>query len=290
VTAAHGRGASRASRAQGDDDLLSLQEAADALGVHYMTAYRYVRTGRLAATQIGSAWQVRRASLAAIAPPEHAGRAKLGAATRRRHYDRHLNELLLKGDEAEAWRLTQQALGSAYSPEDLYLDVLGPALRQVGDDWAADRVTVAEEHRASALTSRLIGRLGPLFIRRGRSRGTVVLGALEGDYHALASAIVADVLRGRGFAVADLGANTPSQSFVETIGAAERLVAIGIVVSAPLRDRAIRTAISAIKDESESPLLLGGLTIRDAQHARRLGADGWTGSSRAAADWFEGKK
>ena len=26
---------------------LTLQEAADRLGVHYMTAYRYVRTGRL---------------------------------------------------------------------------------------------------------------------------------------------------------------------------------------------------------------------------------------------------
>ena len=31
--------------------LLSLQEAADRLGVHYMTAYRYVRTGRLRAVQ-----------------------------------------------------------------------------------------------------------------------------------------------------------------------------------------------------------------------------------------------
>ncbi len=273
-----------------DDDLLSLQEAADALGVHYMTAYRYVRTGRLAATQIGSAWQVRRSSLASIAKPAPAGRTKLGGATSRRGYDRRLNDLLVKGDEAEAWRLTQQALVSAYSPEDLYLDVLGPALRKVGDDWAADRVTVAEEHRASALASRLVGRLGPLFIRRGRSRGTVVIGALENDFHGLATALVADVLRGRGFAVADLGANTPSRSFIETIASAERHVATGIVVSTPIRDAAIRDAISAIKAASDAPLLLGGLTIRDAPHARRLGADDWTGSSRAAADWFEGNK
>ena len=38
--------------------LLSLQEAADRLEVHYMTAYRYVRTGRLRAVQIGSQWWV----------------------------------------------------------------------------------------------------------------------------------------------------------------------------------------------------------------------------------------
>ena len=45
----------RATRLPG---LLGLQEAADRLGVHYMTAYRYVRTGRLPATRIGSQWWV----------------------------------------------------------------------------------------------------------------------------------------------------------------------------------------------------------------------------------------
>ena len=38
--------------------LLGLQEVADRLGVHYMTAYRYVRTGRLPATRIGAQWWV----------------------------------------------------------------------------------------------------------------------------------------------------------------------------------------------------------------------------------------
>ena len=42
---------------------LTLQEAADLLGVHYMTAYRYVRTGRLAATRINGKWVVARSSL-----------------------------------------------------------------------------------------------------------------------------------------------------------------------------------------------------------------------------------
>ena len=34
-----------------DPSLITLQEAADRLGVHYMTAYRYVRTGRMPATR-----------------------------------------------------------------------------------------------------------------------------------------------------------------------------------------------------------------------------------------------
>ena len=46
------------------DARISLQEAADALGVHYMTAYRYVRTGRLPAVKDGAEWRVDPADLA----------------------------------------------------------------------------------------------------------------------------------------------------------------------------------------------------------------------------------
>lgn len=272
--------------ADGDAEL-TLQEAADLLGVHYMTAYRYVRTGRLAATQTSGKWHVTRAGIAALDAPGAVGRSPRGATPSREHYARQLSDRLVQGDEAEAWRVTQLALAAGCSAEDLYLEVLGPALCHVGDEWAAGRVSVAQEHRASALTSRLIGRLGPLFIRRGRKRGNIVLGALPDDFHALASAFVADVLRGRGFAVADLGANTPPASFVEAIAADDRIVAVGIVVSAPIGNAAIAKSVAEIKTATDAPILLGGTMIRDATHARRLGADASTNSAAAAADWFE---
>ena len=274
-----------------ENDGLSLQAAADLLGVHYMTAYRYVRTGRLPATQIDGTWRVQRSSLAELAPPGRPGRAKRGAPAKpaggHGKYEQGLSDQLVQGDEAQAWRVTQQALSSAYSPEDLYLEVLGPALRRVGDEWAAGRVSVAEEHQASALMQRLIGRLGPLLTRRGRSRGTVVLGAPENDFHSLPSALVADVLRGRGFSVVDLGANTPSASFAQAAAAAKRLVGTGMVVSAPLADPEITAAIAAVKLGSNTPLLLGGVTIRDEAHALQLGADAFTSSARGAVDWFD---
>lgn len=274
------------STAPAPDDDLSLQGAADLLGVHYMTAYRYVRTGRLPATQVDGTWHVRRSDLTLLAPSGRPGRAKRGSATTR-SYDRGLTDQLVRGDEAQAWRVTQQALSSAYSAEDLYLEVLGPAMRRIGDEWAAGRVSVAEEHRASALMQRLIGRLGPLLTRRGRSRGAVVLGAPEDDHHSLASALVADVLRGRGFSVVDLGANTPPSSFAEAVSAANRLVATGVVVSTSIPDAEIVLVTTAIKAASAAPVLLGGVAIRDKDHADELGADAWTDSARAAIDWFD---
>ena len=39
---------------------MTLHEAAELLGVHYMTAYRYVRLGLLQAAKRGGAWRVSR--------------------------------------------------------------------------------------------------------------------------------------------------------------------------------------------------------------------------------------
>ncbi|MET0148370.1 MAG: helix-turn-helix domain-containing protein, partial [Acidimicrobiales bacterium] len=38
---------------------LTLQEAAERAGVHYLTVYRWVRTGRLPATKAEGTWAVR---------------------------------------------------------------------------------------------------------------------------------------------------------------------------------------------------------------------------------------
>lgn len=266
---------------------VTLQEAADLLGVHYMTAYRYVRTGRLPGTQVGTHWQVRRADLDKLAAAAPAGRR---GATRRRSskdYVERLTAQLVQGDEAEAWRLVERALATAYSPEDLYLDVLGPAMRRVGDEWAAGRLDVAGEHRATVVMYRLVGRLGPLFVRRGTSRGTVLLGAPAGDPHGLPSAFVADPLRGRGFAVVDLGANNPMSSWADTITKTQRLVGVGVVVSGQVGDAIVAETLATIKLHYDGPVVLGGIVIRDDEHAAALGALHWTPSARAAVEYFD---
>ena len=160
-------------------------------------------------------------------------------------------------------------------------------MRLVGDGWAAGRLSVADEHRASAVMARLVGRLGPLHKRPGRTRGLIVLGVPANDFHGLATALVADVLRGRRFAVADLGASTPSESFIETISAARRLVAIGIAASTRVNNAGVAATIAAIKTVTDAPILVGGVAIRDAAHARRLGADASTTSAVEAVEWFD---
>lgn len=255
---------------------VGLRDAAERLGVHYMTIYRYVRTGRLPARRDGATWRVAITDLERLRAPDP--RPSRTRATGQLRPTRLLDRMVA-GDEAGAWSIVEEALTSGTTASEVYLDVLAPALRVIGAQWEHGQLSVAAEHRASAVATRLVGRLGPMFARRGLSRGTVVLGAPEGDLHALPSAIVADLLRGRGFDVLDLGANTPVSSFVESARGANRLVAV--LVGASSNDAVARLAgiAAALRaDGVTAPIYFGGGAVSDEGLARELGADGWSGA------------
>jgi excisionase family DNA binding protein len=259
---------------------ITLQEAADRLGVHYMTAYRYVRTGRLPAEREGVQWVVDPADLKRLREkraPQRRGRI-------RREGPVKLAARMVASDEAGAWAVLEDALASGVAPADAYLDLLVPALHRIGEQWASGDITVGDEHRAAVVAQRLIGRLGPQFARRGRKRGTVVLGMPAGEWHSLPGAILADVLRGAGFEVLDTGADTPAESFAQTASDANRLVAVLLGVTTPGRDASVRATIRALRDDGvDAPVLVGGAAIRDEKHARRLGADTWSGPDGRSA-------
>ena len=260
---------------------IGLREAAERLGVHYMTAYHYVRTGQLPAERSGAQWTVAVSDLQRVA----AGRgAPARHRTARVERPGRLVDRLVAGDEAGAWKVVEGALSSGSDPADIYLEVLVPALRSIGDGWERGDLTVADEHRASAVAARIIGRLGPRFARRGRTRGTVVLGAPPGEQHGLPGAILADLLRVAGFEPLDLGANTPALSFAQTALGADRVVAVLIGATTQGREAAVRKVVLALrKAEVAAPVLLGGPAIVDADHARKLGADGFSGHDAIAA-------
>jgi excisionase family DNA binding protein len=259
---------------------ITLQEAAERLGVHYMTAYRYVRTGRLPASRQGVQWLVDPADLARLT----------GGGDRRRRGDvwteapRTLASRLVAADEAGSWAVLESALASGADPDRVLVDLLGPALTEIGDGWAAGTLDVADEHRATAVAQRLVGRLGPRFARRGRKRGMIILGAPAGEEHALPSAILSDVLRGARFEVQDLGADTPAESFAAAAAHMDRLLTVMIGVTTPGNDRAVRQVVRALRSSGvTAPLIAGGAAIENADHAQRLGADHWSGHDARTA-------
>ena len=128
-----------------------------------------------------------------------------------------------------------------------------------------ETLTVADEHRATSTTYRLLGQLGPLFRHRGRRRGTIVIGAFAGDPHGIPSAMMSDLLSDRRFSVIDLGANTPTESFVAVAQGCDDLVGIGacavlggILPAAVEQAKAMRAALPDAFIVVGGPALAGG--------------------------------
>ena len=280
-----------ASSEQAAPGLLGLQEAADLLGVHYMTAYRYVRTGRLPATRIGAQWWVdpgdlRKAEVGATV----SGRAR--ATTRKASQEaavRRLEDRLVAGDEPGAWTIVESRLGSGTIPDEILLDGLGQALRSVGAGWEAGDYTVDDEHVASGVATRLVARLGARFTTRGPKRGGVILGTPPHELHGLPTAMAANVLRGHGFEVVDLGADVPEDAFANAVSKTPQVLAVAVGVTTGNHDRSVRAIVRAVDKVSPGlPVFVGGAGITGKEHAARLGA-AWSGrDARSLGEAIEG--
>lgn len=280
-------------------ETLTLDEAAELLGVHYMTAYKYVRTGRLPATRVERRWMVRRADVEALLagtapePPATTTEPAETTADGRRRVDRRspLRRRLLAADEAGAWQIVEDSMASGMEPADVLLDLLGPAMADIGRRWKAREITVAMEHQATATAHRIVGRLGTRFALRGPARGTVLIGAAPDDHHALPSAMLRDLLRGRGLAVTDLGGAVPVSSWAsaaaEAAAGSPPLVAVGIGASAEGLDEELAAAIAAVHGVTEVPVIVGGTAVHGARHAISLGADHYSASTRAALELLD---
>ncbi|HSM02964.1 MAG TPA: B12-binding domain-containing protein [Acidimicrobiia bacterium] len=249
---------------------LTLHQVADELGVHYMTAYRYVRLGMLPARREGREWRVRRADLEAMRAPREVSDDQDGAP-----WEERLTARLLEGDEAGAWWVMEAAMAAGAAPEDVLEGALTEALHSIGELWESGEIGVDQEHTASSVALRLVGRLGGRFARRGVTRGVVVLGTTPDELHGLPLAVAAEVIRQAGFQVLDLGPRLPTEAFVAAVKRAPMLVAVGVGATTAGQLESLRATISAIKEAVDVPIVVGGGAVGSRQEALDLGGDAW---------------
>jgi methanogenic corrinoid protein MtbC1 len=138
------------------------------------------------------------------------------------------------------------------SPVELCDELLAPALRRIGEEWAAGVNTVADEHRATAICERLLARQPA---RRTRVRGTVVVAAPAGEHHALPAHMAAIALRYDGWRVHDLSTDVPSGDLAAFL----RRERPGLLVLSTTMPNPDATAMAhRAADDLGIPVLIGG--------------------------------
>jgi methanogenic corrinoid protein MtbC1 len=198
------------------------------------------------------------------------------------HYVGLLWHAVVAGDEAGARSVVAGALADGLARESLLLDVIGAVQRKVGQEWAAGRLSVAQEHAATAINDRVIAAL-PIHPRPTGGRvGHVTVACVDGEWHALPARLLAEVLLLRGFQVDFLGAHVPGPHLVAHL---HRTAPDAVALSGSIATRLPMAHATITACQSAGvPVIAGGAAFgQDGRYARLFGAE-WAPDARAAAD------
>lgn len=186
-------------------------------------------------------------------------------------------DAVLAGDRRRAFATVDRARAAGIGHRELYLEVFQPALREVGRLWQENRITVADEHLATAITQAAMARLYDDLFTVSRRRGPLLVAACaDAERHELGLRMICDLLELEGWDTVFLGATTPIESLVDLVEARRpAVVALSASISPHLAR--VREAIRALRERmgDRAPLVVvgGRAFMEDPELAVQVGAD-----------------
>lgn len=235
---------------------MDLESAARALGVHYQTAYRWVRSGLLPAVKVDQGYRLDPRDVEALAVARRA-RRPLSYTGRRRDWDRlrdQFHEALLAGDETAARRVFERVRLGRVPLLEQCGELLTPTMERLADAWASGELSAARLRLAIGIAERSLA-LAIGWVATG-SRGLALVARPEGDRNRLAGLMIAAVLRDAGWAVCRLGA-IPAAEVVAVARRARPAVAV-VAVGETSGLEAAGVLQARLQSEAGVPVLIGG--------------------------------
>lgn len=124
----------------------------------------------------------------------------------------------LAGDRQEALRLVlEDGIAAGIAAPDIELHVIEPAQHDIGRLWEENRISVAQEHLATAISQLALAHLYRHLPRAEPLGRDVVVACVEGELHDMGARVAADLLECAGYDVQYLGANVPTDALVALV-------------------------------------------------------------------------
>lgn len=194
-------------------------------------------------------------------------------------------QAVAQGQHQVAPRVVEQALGLGVPPGLILSEALLKAMDQLGEEFSRGIVFVPELLVAARAMKACLRVLAPLLTEESSpSRGTCVLGTVEGDLHDIGKTLVGIMLEGSGFRVIDLGVDVAAHTFVEAVEAHRpQLLGLSCLLSTtmPAMDRTLR-ALEAHRVRDRVKVMVGGAVVTP-EFCARIGADGYAPDAGGAA-------
>ncbi len=184
---------------------------------------------------------------------------------------------LRNGDDDRVGQLTQQAIDSGLSAEEILNNGLMSGMRVVGELFRDHEVFLPEVLLAARAMNRGVDLLKPL-LAGGEipTIGKVVIGTAKGDLHDIGKNLVGIMLKGAGFEVIDLGNDVTAERFVDTaVDSGAKVIGISALLTTTMSS--MRGVVDLLRDRGlagEIHTIVGGAPVSK-EFAEEIGADGY---------------
>lgn len=202
------------------------------------------------------------------------------AASDNRPYLTHLARLYLEtlraGERERAVKVVMDECMNGRSIEEIYLQILQPALEEIGYQWEIAAADVYEEHFISAVTSDLMARVMQYAPTPPRRKGTFLSVASGGELHEFGLKMVNDLMELAGWQTFYLGVNVPSRAIIKAVEDHQASL-LGISVTMQYNINGAATIIRGLRASRSCRnlrIIVGGRAFRkDPDLFRAIGAD-----------------
>ncbi len=169
---------------------------------------------------------------------------------------------LIKGDKMACMRMVDNLKSNQLAVEVIYTDLFQRSLYQVGEYWEMNKISVATEHMATAITEHLMIRLQVDLFAKERVGKKAVIACIANEHHQIGAKMIADIFEMNGWDGYFIGANTPTDELIRFIDS-QRPDVVGISLSIYFNMPLFKTAIEKIRSAfPKTPLIFGGQAFR----------------------------
>ncbi len=123
---------------------------------------------------------------------------------------------ILEGDKDSIENLVKLALDEGHDALALFVDVMTPSIRRLGDLFAQRKKFIPHLVAAADTMKRGVAVIDPLLkkLQGGSDKGTIVFATVKGDIHDIGKNICVIMLSNFGYKVIDLGKNVPAEEIL----------------------------------------------------------------------------
>ncbi len=180
-----------------------------------------------------------------------------------------------------------QAIAKDVPPQTILAEGLMAGLQVIGKKFAANEVFIPEVLIAARAMHAGMNKLKPLFAEQDMpSRGTFVMGTVQGDLHDIGKNLVCMLLEGAGWRIIDVGVDCAPEKLVAAIKEHPDC-AVGLSALLTTTMVAMGKAVSAIRESfPDKTVIVGGAPVTE-EFAKEIGASGYAPDPSAAIDLLD---